>query len=227
LASQLAALPGVRGVHISVNPDRSSYMMGEDFVHVAGSRHMMFQLGGQSFRLSPGSFFQTSHEGAELLVKQVLDLMPEHMLYLADLYGGVGVFARASQKRWKRAVVAESNPHAAGDLKSWVHHTKTGALRVLEGRVEETIDAVLDREPDVLVVDPPRNGCHPRVLSAIARERPPVIIYVACGMEALVRDGAILKDAGYEIDRVNSVDMFPHTTHLEVVTRFVRREETS
>ena len=104
---------------------------------------MLFHLAGQSFRLSPGSFFQTSHEGAELLVKKVLALMPDHMRCMADLYGGVGIFARVSQKRWKRAIVAESNPNAVADLKSWVRHTKTGSLRVLEGRVEDTIEEVL------------------------------------------------------------------------------------
>jgi len=223
VVEKLAALPMVEGVHLSVNPQRSSYLMGESYEYLAGARRMTFHIGKEAFHLSPGSFFQTSSEGARLLADQVMAALPERMTQLADLYGGVGVFARLSRDRWKQAVVVESNPHAAADLRSWIRHSEQTGLKVLQGKVEDCMDKVLASKPDAVLLDPPRSGCHRRVIKALANSLPPVIVYVACGIEALVRDGRALKKAGYRVDRVTSVDMFPHTTYLEVVARFVLR----
>ncbi|MEL6179419.1 MAG: 23S rRNA (uracil(1939)-C(5))-methyltransferase RlmD [Myxococcota bacterium] len=221
LAEQLAMLPGVAGVHLSVNPERSSYLLGEQFVFLAGHRRTVFHVGGDAFHLSPGSFFQTCAEGAELLAQTVLTMLPEQIDLLADLYGGVGVFARLSAPRWRRALVAESNPQAVEDLRSWLRYSGEKQLEVVSGRVEAQIERVMRRSPDVVVLDPPRSGCRPEVMASIGAQRPPTVLYIACGIEALARDGAILARQGYYIDRVAAVDMFPHTLHLEVVARFV------
>ena len=181
---------------------------------------MAFHLGGEEFHLSPGSFFQTSAQGAELLVDHVLDMMPESFDCLADVYGGVGVFARLSQKRWRRALVIESNDTAVEDLKSYLKNQKKLQIKAISGRVEEKLGELERMNPDVVLLDPPRQGCHSRVLSKITDLRPAQVLYVACGVEALVRDGERLKEAGYGLKEVRSVDMFPHTTHLEVVADF-------
>ncbi len=215
-AEQLGALPHVEAVHIGVNPRRSSYALGETFVHIAGAPQMTFTLAGQPFRLSPGSFFQTSHAGAELLVKAVLELLPDSMRCLADLYGGVGVFSRLSAGRWEKALVAELNPYAVADLRAELA-AQPLPLRVIPGRVEQTIRRALDAQPDVVLLDPPRRGCQPAVLRTLTSAAPERLVYVACGVEALLQDVKRLRKNGYRIDRVVAVDMFPHTPHLEVV----------
>jgi len=220
LAERLARLPGIRGVHGSINPGRSSYLMGDAFFHMAGARRTVFNLAGEAFHLSPGSFFQTSHEGAERLVDLVGELLPASIECLADLYGGVGVFARVMRHRWGRAIVAENNPSSIGDLRGWQRHGGSRKLKAIEGRVESVIDNVLSESPDAVVLDPPRAGCHDRVIGALAQAKPPLIVYVACGFKAFVRDAAALSAAGYRLDLVKSVDMFPHTEHIEVVARF-------
>ena len=221
LAEQLAALPGVAGVHLSVSPERSSYLLGDRFEHLAGHRRTIFHLAGEAFHLSPGSFFQTCAEGAERLAEIVLDMLPASFDALADLYGGVGVFARLSRGRWGKAIVAESNPHAIEDLRSWLRVSGEQGIEVVSGGVEEVIGRVMKRSPDVVLLDPPRSGCRPEVIASLGHRRPSVIVYVACGIEALAWDGAALLKAGYRVERIASVDMFPHTPHLEVVARFV------
>jgi 23S rRNA (uracil1939-C5)-methyltransferase len=215
-AEQVGALPHVEAVHIGVNPRRSSYAIGETFVHIAGAPQMTFTLAGQSFRLSPGSFFQTSHAGAELLAQAVLELLPNGMRCLADLYGGVGVFSRLAAGRWEKALVAELNPHAVADLRADLA-ARPLPLRVVPGRVEQTIRRVLEAQPDVVLLDPPRRGCQPAVLRALTSAAPAQLVYVACGVEALLTDVKRLRKSGYRVDRVIAVDMFPHTPHLEVV----------
>ncbi len=221
LAAQLLSLPGISGVHISVNPSRSSFLMGPDFVHLAGRRRTVFHVGDQGFPLSPGSFFQTSARGAELLSERVIEALPDSMRCLADLYGGVGVFARLTERRWRRAVVAESNPYAVDDLRWWLRREKMDGCSVLLGRVEDVVGDALKQHPDAVVLDPPRAGCHPRVLDRLDYAKPPVLVYVSCNPEALTRDAQRLVKAGYQIDSVNGVDMFPHTEHLETIVRFV------
>ncbi len=219
---RLAALPGVSGLHLSINPKRSSYLNDGDIKRLHGKRRTGFHLGGQVFNVSPGAFFQTSIQGAELLAETVLDMMPERFDTLTDLYGGVGIFARLSHERWRRAVVVESNPNSIEDLKHDLSRSDTpGRIKALAGKVEEMVDQLHEPAPDVVVIDPPRSGCHPRVIGHLTDQRPPVIIYVACGIDALKRDGAALLEGGYRIDRVEAVDMFPHTSHLETVARFV------
>ncbi|OGR11943.1 MAG: 23S rRNA (uracil-5-)-methyltransferase RumA [Deltaproteobacteria bacterium RIFOXYB12_FULL_58_9] len=222
IARRIVMLPGVSGVHLSVNPGRSSYLLGDEHVHLAGNKRTVFHLANQAFHVSAGAFFQTSLTGAEILVEQVLGMLPTRFPHLADLYGGVGVFARLTEERWNKAIVAESNPYAVADLHEWIEQTGCRSLRVARGRTEDVMHEVLEPHPDVVILDPPRSGCHPRVISELGRIDSATILYIACSLDALVRDGNLLLDAGYRIDRVSSVDMFPHTDHLEVVVRFVR-----
>ena len=225
VAEKLLAIPGVVGVHLSPSETRSSYLLGERFRCVAGRKRLAVHLLGREFQLSPGSFFQTSHEGATHLAETVLSMLPDRMETLADIYGGVGVFARLTSERWKRALVLESNPHAIADLRGWLKATGHRGIRVFEGRTEELINKVVDARPDVAILDPPRSGCNEAVIHALNPAEVGTLIYVACGTQSLVRDAAMLIEQGYRIDDVQPVDMFPHTTHLEVVVRLVGSEQ--
>ncbi|MBW2736435.1 MAG: 23S rRNA (uracil(1939)-C(5))-methyltransferase RlmD [Deltaproteobacteria bacterium] len=220
LTKALGALPLLESVYLSVNPKRSSYLLGDEFLHLAGGRRMRFSMGGQKLSLSPGSFLQTCHEGGERLVERVLALLPERIETLVDLYGGVGIFARASAERWQRATVVESSPYAIADLQRAIQRKQAPKLDVVEGRVEENLDAVLKPSPEVVIVDPPRRGCHSKVINALCKARPSVLVYVACGADSFTRDAKMLMAKGYTLDHVEGVDMFPHTTHLEIVARF-------
>lgn len=220
---RIAALPGVASLHLAVTPKRTSHLYGDKFVHAGGHKRTIFHLAGQDFHLSPGSFFQTSQEGAELLLETLRSMMPQEVETLADLYGGVGVVTRATEGLWKKALVAESNPQAIDDLQSWRRVARRHDIKVFPGLVENTLHKVLAQKPDTVVLDPPRGGCHPRVIEALTRQPVPHLIYVACGAQALERDAAALTQAGYHIERVASVDMFPHTPHLEVVAKMSYR----
>lgn len=220
LAEQLASLPGVDAVHLSISPKRSSYPLSDVMVHLAGGKRTVFTLAGQSFPLSPGTFFQTCHEGAELLAELVLELLPTRFDCLADVYGGVGVFSRLTAGRWERAVVAEASPSAVADLEAALSKNDRLPLRIIPGRVEQTIRRVLGANPDVVLLDPPRRGCQRPVIEEIGKAAPATVLYLACGMDALLRDGRALLAAGYRLDVAQAIDMFPHTPHLEVVARF-------
>jgi len=221
MALQLGCLPGVSGVHLSVNPQRTSYPMEGQTRVLTGRPHTAFNLDRLRVLLSPGTFFQTSAEGSELLLKRVAGLMPERFELLVDLYAGAGLLALGTRERFQRVVTLEANRVAVEDLRRYVKHAQLSGFTVLEGRVEQRIDEVLGREPaDVVLLDPPRRGCVPTVTEAVLRHQPKIVMLVSCGFEALVAQARQLLDGGYHITGVAAVDMFPHTSQLEVVLRF-------
>lgn len=224
LVDALGRLPGVETLAVSVAKKRSSYPLVPPFVLLRGTGTTRFTLGERTFRLSPGTFFQTSHEGAERLLAQVEALMPDKVRLMADLYGGVGVFARALSGHWKKALVVERSPEAVADLERAARREGLKNLEVWQGAVEERAPAAMRRSPDLVLVDPPRRGCKAGVISALNKMPPPVLIYVACGVEAFARDARKLTRGAFTLKEVRAVDMFPHTAHLELVARFEAKQ---
>jgi 23S rRNA (uracil1939-C5)-methyltransferase len=221
LVGQLNMIPGVSSVALSVNPRRSSFPLEGPPQVLAGSGRMTFSLAGQQLRLAPGTFFQTSAAGAELLVRQVLELLPPRISLLADLYGGAGTLSLAARDRWQRALVVEQSASAVSDLRHNAKAARLQGLTAVQGRVEEHIGAALRRRPEAAILDPPRKGCHPAVLKALIRHPPKTLIYVACGFDAFMRDAeTLLKGGGLRLVRAGAVDMFPHTAQLEIVALF-------
>jgi 23S rRNA (uracil-5-)-methyltransferase RumA len=219
LVEQLNRLPAVSGVHLSINPTRSSYPMEGAFSTLAGRPRTAFSLGDERFLLSPGAFFQTSAEGAERLLHLVQSLLPDRFALLADLYAGAGLLALCTRQRWRRAVTVEANPSAVEDLRRHVQRAGFTRLTALSGRVEQRIAEVLNRDPELVLLDPPRRGCAPAVIEALIETRPAVVLYVACGVDALAAQARRLVEGGYRVTGAGAVDMFPHTAHLEVVVR--------
>lgn len=225
LIDQLSRVPTVRSVHLSASAERSSYPAEPPFKRLAGSRRILFSLAGQRFSLGPGTFFQTSARGAELLARQVLSVLPGQIDRLVDLYAGAGLFALLARDRWRRAVAVESSTLAVADLQHHLRQHPVAGLSVVGDRVESCIERVLGRQADVVLLDPPRRGCRPEVIDALLRHRPPTVIYVSCGFPALLAEGRRLVEGGYTVTAVSAADMFPHTPHLEVVTRFEATEK--
>ncbi|MCB9554740.1 MAG: 23S rRNA (uracil(1939)-C(5))-methyltransferase RlmD [Deltaproteobacteria bacterium] len=221
LVAQLLQLPGVFSVHLTAQAERSSYPVGPEIKHLGGGARMPFHIAGKAFLLSPATFVQTSAWAANTLGEQVLALLPEHFDRLADLYGGAGIFAQLAYGRYRQGWVVEENPSAIADLQQMIKQQALSAIRASRGRVEQRVEQLTRFAPDVAIVDPPRQGCKPPAIAALCQAKPTTLIYVACGFEALLRDGQRLLEAGYRVDAVRALDMFPHTPQLEVIMRFV------
>ena len=170
---------------------------------------------GHVWRVSYGSFFQVNRFLIEKLVETALD-GAEGQTAL-DLYAGVGLFSLALAQRFASVTAVESGARAAGDLR--FNAERAG----LELRVEQT-DAEawleqLETAPDFVLLDPPRAGIGRRMVERLARLRPPRLAIVSCDPATLARDLAGLTGAGYRIERLTLVDLFPQTYHLETVAR--------
>jgi 23S rRNA (uracil1939-C5)-methyltransferase len=137
-----------------------------------------------------------------------------------DLYSGAGLFTVPLAAAGAQVTAVEENAQSVDDAARnlRLNHIPASRVRLIRGRVEDAMRRLARERFDVVVLDPPRQGCVPAVLDAIAEDvRPARVVYVSCNPEALASDLTRLRSAGYAIDALQAVDMFPHTEHIETV----------
>jgi 23S rRNA (uracil1939-C5)-methyltransferase len=177
-----------------------------------------------SYLVSPTAFFQTNVGAAEILVKLVLEAIGSSRRVL-DLYCGSGLFSLPIAKAGATVMAIEENRQAIADAESNVRLNRLppGQIRFIATRVEDAL-ARAGRDPwDAVVLDPPRQGCPPAVIEAVfTRIQPARVVYVSCNPDALAVELPVILKSGYRVTRVQPVDMFPHTDHIETVMFFER-----
>ncbi|MBB5318219.1 23S rRNA (uracil(1939)-C(5))-methyltransferase RlmD [Tunturibacter empetritectus] len=176
-----------------------------------GAQGLSYPAGNEDYWVSRGAFFQVNRFLIEELVRIVATNRIGQLAW--DLYAGVGLFSRALAKTFQQVVAVEA---AATDLIS--SFKGTGRRAVEATTVEFLRQAVVQRErPQLIVVDPPRVGVGAEVCSLLARVSAPELVYVSCDPVTLARDLKMLLDAGYKLEELHLVDLFPQTFHLETI----------
>jgi 23S rRNA (uracil1939-C5)-methyltransferase len=204
-------------LHVNIHPRTDAFIFGRETRRVFGPDRLRETVAGVSFLISPTAFFQTNIAAAEILVRLVLDAVPLGAS-VVDLYAGAGLFALPLAARGHTVVAVEENRAAATDGEASRNLNRIAADRCRF--VAESVESALARLPpsDVVVLDPPRDGCSADVLRGVfTTRRPRVAVYISCNPEALARDLREITRAGYTVASVQPVDMFPHTTHIETV----------
>jgi 23S rRNA (uracil1939-C5)-methyltransferase len=170
---------------------------------------------GVPFQVNMASFFQSNTQQAERLAQMVLDrLALTGGETVVDAYAGVGTFAALLAPLAAQVVAIEEAPSAIVDAR--INTAAQPNVRHIEGKVEDVLPG-LDMHPDALLLDPPRQGCHPAAINAVIAMAPPKLVYVSCDPATLARDLRLLIDGGYELLEVAPIDLFPQTYHTEVV----------
>jgi len=224
-----AAVPEIAGVAAfrEANPGDRKATAPEILVAI-GATHLTYQTAGAAYRVSAGSFFQTNRHLTDELVRIVAAGQSGKLAL--DLYAGAGLFSTALACDFHHVVSVESSQTSSADLAynqssngEVVRATTEQYLAPAEntGRVGKGVLPRILHRPDLAVVDPPRSGLGERVARLLAELGAPRVIYVSCDPATLARDLVTLLAAGYRIEQIHLVDLFPQTYHLESVVHLV------
>ena len=192
----------------------------------SGKDHIIEQMEDLKFKVGPKSFYQTNSEQAYRLYSVVRDfasLSGDEFVY--DLYTGTGTIANFVAKKAKRVIGIEYVPDAIEDAKVNSQLNNIDNTYFIAGDMKDILTNEFvekNGRPDVIITDPPRAGMHEDVINVILAAAPDKIVYVSCNPATQARDAAMLESA-YKITKVQPVDMFPHTHHVENVMLFEKR----
>ncbi len=220
-----ARVPATASVVLNVNAKKASVAVGTEEHLLVGRDHIRESLGGLTFQVSAGSFFQTNTVQAERLFGVV-----DEACALAggetalDLYSGTGAISLLLARRCRWVYGIEVAAAAVADA---VRNARANGIEnctFLAGEVRHVLPTLVRDgvRAEVVVADPPRAGFHPKALLALAALGPARIVYVSCNPATLARDLGDLVRRGYRLEWVQPVDMFPQTPHIEAVARLSR-----
>ena len=210
----------------TVTNEGTDVLFGQDYFYE--------ELLGLRFQITPFSFFQTNSLGAEVLYETarefIGDALPsgadadvaEHGKVVFDLYSGTGTIAQMLAPVAKKVIGVEIIPEAVKAAKENAKLNGLTNCEFIAGDVLKVIDEI-EEKPDYIVLDPPRDGIHPKALEKIIRYGVPQMVYISCKPTSLARDLEVLQARGYEVKKVCCVDMFPATVHVETVILLSRK----
>jgi 23S rRNA (uracil1939-C5)-methyltransferase len=219
----MQARPDIIGVVQNINAGRGNALYGLDEQLLAGRAWLEERVGTVHLRLSATAFFQVNRAIAARIYGDILAAaaLTGHER-VVDAYCGVGGIALTLAPRAGEVIGVEEHPGAVADAQAaaLLNHATRARFGVGDAaKVLATIDGA-----DVVVLNPPRRGCTPDVLAAVAQLAPRLIAYVSCAPDTLARDLALLHDQGYETRSVTPYDMLPQTPHIEALALITPRE---
>ena len=209
----------IRGILHTVNDSMSDAVKNEGTEVLYGNDSITEQLLELKFRISPFSFFQTNSKSAEVLYSKLREYLSDSLkedMTVYDLYTGTGTIAQLAAPCVKQVIGIEIVPEAvtAARLNAMMNGIRN--CRFVVGDVLKELDR-LEEKPDLIILDPPRDGVHPSALNKILSYGVEKILYVSCKPESLARDLVVMQAAGYSVLRAAAVDQFPWTSNVEAI----------
>ena len=218
-------VPHFKSLFINVNKANTNIILGNESKLLFGAEKIQQELNGLKFNISPESFFQVNTKQAAVLydlVKQFAHLTKKEKV--VDVYCGTGTIALYLAKEARQVLGIEIVQQAIANAKenAKLNNFVNAVFVCGDGAIQLPQMLSSGVKPNVIVVDPPRAGCEERVLRTVMLSAPQRVIYVSCNPATLARDLAILS-SDYQIEKVQPVDMFPHTNHVETVVALVHK----
>ncbi|WP_321375729.1 23S rRNA (uracil(1939)-C(5))-methyltransferase RlmD [uncultured Draconibacterium sp.] len=218
--------PEITSLLYVINSKGNDTITDQEIKVYAGKDHILEEMEGLQFKIGPKSFYQTNSEQAYELYKITRDfaeLKGDEVVY--DLYTGTGTIANFVAKKTKKVIGIEYVPEAIEDAKLNSKLNSIENTSFFAGDMKDVLNEAFIQEhgkPEVVITDPPRAGMHDDVVQTILNMKPGKIVYVSCNPATQARDLASL-DSLYQIEKIQPVDMFPHTHHVENVVMLRKR----
>lgn len=221
---------GIKSIVQNINRDRTNVIMGEKCITLWGNDTINDYIEKFKFNVSPLSFFQVNPVQTEILYNKALEyagLTGNEVVF--DAYCGTGTISLFLSQKAKKVYGVEVIPQAIENANMNAIENGIDNVKFIVGKSEEVIPELIEKgiKADVVVVDPPRKGCEEALLHSIGDMKPRTIVYVSCDPATLARDLAILRDFEYRVEKVQPVDMFPQTGHVETVVLLSHKKPDS
>ena len=218
--------PEITCLQYVVNQKANDTIYDQEVICHAGRDHIFEEMEGLQFKINAKSFYQTNSNQAYELYKITRDfanLTGKELVY--DLYTGTGTIAQFVSKNAKKVIGIESVPEAIIDAKANAKHNKINNVEFFVGDMKTVFDddfITTNGQPDIIITDPPRDGMHKLVVEQLLKVAPEKIVYVSCNSATQARDLALLSQK-YNVIKMQPVDMFPQTHHVENVVLLQKR----
>ena len=238
LIRRLCGIDGMTSITLSPNTRQTNVIMGDSYQILWGQGYITDYIGNVRYQISPLSFYQVNPVQTEKLYSLALeyaDLKGGETVW--DLYCGIGTISLFLAQKAGRVYGVEIVPQAIEDARRNAGINGIENAEFFVGKAEEVLPEYYEKyarehsgesaRADVIVVDPPRKGCDEALLETIVKMQPERVVYVSCDSATLARDLKVLCGAGYELEKVRPVDMFPMTVHVETVVMLSHKKPDS
>lgn len=217
---------GLKSIVLNINSKDTNVILTPECYTLWGEDYIKDYIGEFKFNISPLSFFQVNPTQTEVLYSKTLeyaDITGEETVF--DAYCGTGSITLFLSQKAKKVYGVEIVEPAIINARENAKMNYVSNAEFFVGKSEEVIPKLIEEgvKPDVIVVDPPRKGCDIKLLKSIGETKPDRVVYVSCDPSTLARDLKILDELGYRTEKVQPIDMFPQTAHIENVARLVRK----
>ncbi len=217
--------PEITTVVLNVNDKRTSMILGERETTIYGKGFIRDELCGCMFRISPKSFYQVNPVQTEILYQTAIDFAgltgKEKVI---DAYCGIGTIGLVAAKHAKKVIGVELNGDAVRDARTNAKENQITNAEFFKGDAGEFMEvmAAKGETVDVVFMDPPRAGSDEKFMSSVVKMGPKKVVYVSCNPETLARDLKYMTKHGYKVQKIQPVEMFPFTGHVETVVSLER-----
>ncbi|VEJ36235.1 Uncharacterized RNA methyltransferase SAV1897 [Aedoeadaptatus ivorii] len=211
----------IKSIYHTISDDWADAIKPEVVRHLYGDTSIRERMLDLDFQIGPFSFFQPNPDTAAILYQKARELAGREKGVVYDLYSGTGTIGQILAKEAKKVIGIELVPEAVDDANCSAKENGIDNAQFLAGDVLALVDTLSDR-PDLLVVDPPRDGIHPKAIEKLKQLDAPRILYISCNPVTQKRDIDIFAAAGYAVEHLEAVDQFPRTVHVETVVLMSR-----
>lgn len=215
------------GILHTMNDSLADVVQSDETVTLYGRDYITEKMLGMQFNISEFSFFQTNTKSAEVLyttAREFIGELGEGEKIVYDLYSGTGTIAQMMAPVCKKVIGVEIVEEAVEAAKENAKLNGLSNCEFIAGDVLKVLDDITEK-PDFIILDPPRDGCHPKALRKIIDYGVDRMIYISCKPTSLARDLEMLQGCGYKVEKAVAVDQFPGTGHVETIALITRKDK--
>ena len=210
----------IKSIYISLNSKKTNTVIGEKNIFIYGEESIKENLNGIEFHISPTSFFQINVKQAKRLYDIAINFFDNiDDKYIVDAYSGTGTIGMIMAKKAKKVYAIEIVKSASEDGEKTAKENGIENIEFINGAVEKELVNLINanKRIDTIIFDPPRKGLEVSIIDKVAELNLKEVVYISCNPSTFARDVKLFSEKGYVLKKLQAVDMFPQTSHIETV----------